>query len=72
VLVIPIIKNTSFGTGKSTVQVGSTGAFFMQSEAIQSNGDVKVEYIGNNFTNVVGLDPSGTSSTNVVTPVLYR
>jgi Flp pilus assembly protein TadG len=72
VLVIPIIKNTSFGGGKSTVQVSSTGAFFMQSEAIQSNGDVKVEYIGNSFNNVVGLDPSGTSSTNVVTPVLYR
>ncbi|HEY4422857.1 MAG TPA: pilus assembly protein TadG-related protein [Pyrinomonadaceae bacterium] len=74
VLVIPIVPVTEFGNGHSTVKITSLGAFFMQRQVTGTgNGaDIRVEYIGDNINGIVGLNPGGTSTTNVVTPVLYR
>lgn len=74
VLVIPIIPVTQFSNGKSNVQISSLGAFFMQRQVTGTGtgADIRVEYIGDNIAGIVGLNPSGTSTTNVVTPVLYR
>jgi hypothetical protein len=44
----------------------------MQTQAIGTNGDIKLEYTGENVTGIVGTDPSETSASNIVTPVLYR
>jgi hypothetical protein len=44
----------------------------MNSQAIGSNSDVQVEYIGGDVTAIVGFDPNGNTATNIVTPVLYR
>jgi len=74
VLVIPIIPVTEFGSGKSTVKITSLGAFFMQRQVTDTGtgADIRVEYIGDNINGIVGLNPGGTSTSNVVTPVLYR
>ncbi|HET6979047.1 MAG TPA: pilus assembly protein TadG-related protein [Pyrinomonadaceae bacterium] len=72
VLIIPIIAASQYGNGRTQVQIGSLGGFFMNSQAIGSSSDVQVEYIGGDIVGVVGFDPNGTNSTNVVTPVLYR
>jgi hypothetical protein len=54
------------------VQARGFGAFFMRSQAIGTNGDIKLEYTGKNVTGITGIDTSGTGSSNIVTPVLYR
>lgn len=72
VLVIPIIAASQFTNGRTNVAISLLGGFFMNSQAIGSNSQVQVEYIGGDITGVVGFDPNGTNSTNVVTPVLYR
>jgi hypothetical protein len=72
VLVIPIIAASQFSNGRTNVSIGSLGGFFMNSQAIGSNSQVQVEYIGGDIVGIVGFDPNGTVSTNVVTPVLYR
>jgi len=72
ILVIPIVNNTQYGNGKTTVQIASFGAFFMQSEADNNNGNVKVEYVGKNVSGIVGGDPTSGGVSNIVTPVLYR
>jgi hypothetical protein len=72
VLVIPIIQASQFSNGKTNVQIGSLGGFFMQAPAVGSNSDVKVEFIGGDIVGIVGFDPNGNTSSNVVTPVLYR
>ena len=45
-LVLPLIAYSQFGNGRTDVQVSSMGGFFMQTEAVGSNSDIKVEYIG--------------------------
>ncbi len=72
VLVLPLILNTSWTNGSSTVEVSSMGGFFMRNQANGTNGEIVAEYIGDNVTGVVGGDPTGGGATNVVTPVLYR
>ena len=72
ILVIPIINNTEFTNGKTSVKIASLGAFFMQSQADNNNGTVQVEYVGPNVNGIVGGDPTGGTATNVVTPVLYK
>jgi hypothetical protein len=44
----------------------------MRTQAIGTNGDVKLEYVGEDVAGIVGSDPSDDSSSNIVTPVLYR
>src|SRR6185369_3612768 len=72
VLVIPIIQASQFGNGRTNVQIGSLGGFFMQAPAVGSNSDVQVEFIGGDIVGIVGFDPNGNTSSNIVTPVLYR
>lgn len=72
VLVLPLILNTSWTNGSSTVEISSMGGFFMRNQANGTNGDIKAEYIGDNIIGVVGGSPTGGGATNVVTPVLYR
>jgi hypothetical protein len=72
VLIIPVIASSQFTGGRTNVAISSLGGFFMQSQAVGSNSDVQVEYIGGDIIGVVGFDPNGNTATNVVTPVLYR
>jgi hypothetical protein len=73
VLIFPIVADAEFDGGRDVVHVGSLGGFFMQ-EPIgkKKNGDILAEYVGGNIAGIAGLDPSGGSTTNIVTPVLYR
>lgn len=73
VLRIPIIEDREFDNGKDTVRVKALTGFFMQDPVgKKKNGDITVEYVGGDVNGVTGLDPSGGSITNIVTPVLYR
>ena len=73
VLKIPIIEDREFDNGRDVVHVKSLSGFFMQDPVgKKKNGDITVEYVGGDVSGITGLDPSGGSSTNIVTPVLYR
>lgn len=73
VLKIPIIEDREFDAGRDVVHVQSLSGFFMQEPVgKKKNGDIKVEYVGGDVSGITGLDPSGGTSTNIVTPVLYR
>ncbi len=73
VLKIPIILDREFDNGRDVVHVSSLGGFFMQEPVgKKKNGDIKVEYVGNQVTGITGKDPSGGTASNIVTPVLYR
>jgi Flp pilus assembly protein TadG len=72
VLIMPIVASSEFGNGQTNVTVSSLGAFFMQAQAVGTEGLIKAEYVGDNTVGIVGLDPNGGGVTNVVTPVLYR
>ena len=72
VLVIPMISYSNWPTGTSVpAQVSGFGGFFLK-QALDGNSDIIAEYIGDEITSVVGYDPNGTSTTNVVTIVLYK
>jgi Flp pilus assembly protein TadG len=72
VLIMPIVASSEFANGVTDVHVGQLGGFFMQAQAVGTDGTIKAEYVGDNVLGIVGLDPNGGGSTNVVTPVLYR
>lgn len=73
VLVLPITYVEDWPTGSSgNVTARGFGAFFMRNQAIGTNGDIRIEYIGENFNGVTGFDPNGGEGSNIVTPVLYR
>jgi Flp pilus assembly protein TadG len=75
VLIIPIIPLSSFTdeTGNQTVKVGRLGGFFMRAQVSGGNGgDIQAEYIGDKIVDVIGYDPNDDTTSNVVTPVLYR
>jgi len=72
VLIMPIIASTEFANGATDVHVSALGGFFMQAQAVGTDGIIKAEYVGDNVLGIVGLDPNGGAVTNVVTPVLYR
>jgi hypothetical protein len=44
----------------------------MRNQAIGTNGDIRLEYVGEDISGIVGLDPEVTATSNIVTPVLYR
>ena len=72
VLVIPMIAVSDWPTGGSApAKVSSLGGFFLK-RAVDGNGDINAEYIGDEVTNVVGYDPNGPAPTNITTIVLYR
>lgn len=73
VLVIPIIEDREFDNGRDIVHVKGLSGFFMQEPVgKKKNGDITVEYVGGDVKGITGLDPTGGSTTNIVTPVLYR
>lgn len=71
VLIIPTVKLSEFQNGRDTVHIGGLGGFFMRSQ-VEGNGNIKVEYIGDDIISVIGFDPNDDNVTNIVTPVLYR
>lgn len=73
ILVLPITYVEDWPTGSSgNVTARGFGAFFMRNQAVGTNGDIKIEYTGENVTGITGIDPGGTGTSNIVTPVLYR
>lgn len=69
ILVLPITYVEDWPTGSSgNVTARGFGAFFMRNQAVGTNGDIKLEYTGENVTGITG----GTGTSNIVTPVLYR
>lgn len=72
VLVIPMIRVSDWPTGTSTAaEISGLGGFFLK-RAVDSNGNINAEYIGDEIVKVVGYDPNGPAPTNVTTIVLYR
>jgi hypothetical protein len=72
VLIMPIIVSTEFANGVTDVHVSKLGGFFMQAQAVGTDGIIKAEYIDKDIVSVVGFDPNGGAAANIVTPVLYR
>jgi Flp pilus assembly protein TadG len=73
ILVLPITYVEDWPTGSSgNVTARGFGAFFMRNQAIGTNGDIRLEYTGENVSGITGVDPGGTATSNIVTPVLYR
>ncbi|MDQ3474398.1 MAG: Tad domain-containing protein [Acidobacteriota bacterium] len=76
VVLIPIIKQSQFDGGRTTVQIDHFGAFFLRNKIQGGNGgDLQAEYIGIGV--VVGngeYDPTDTTNPGptVTKPVLYR
>lgn len=76
VVLIPIIKQSQFDGGRTTVQIDHFGAFFLRNKIPGGNGgDLQAEYIGIGV--VVGngeYDPTDTTNPGpmVTKPVLYR
>jgi Flp pilus assembly protein TadG len=69
VLILPTVSH--FDQGRSTVTIDGLGGFFMR-HPVRGNGDINVEYIGDDIIDVIGFDPNDDNTTNIVTPVLYR
>jgi hypothetical protein len=57
--------------GSGTARVAGFGGFFLK-KAVDGNVDIVAEYIGNKVNSVVGYDPNGGNTTNIVTIVLYK
>jgi Flp pilus assembly protein TadG len=73
ILILPITYVNDWPTGSSgNVPARGFGAFFMRNQAIGTNGDIRLEYVGEDISGIVGLDPEVTATSNIVTPVLYR
>jgi hypothetical protein len=76
VVLIPIVKESQFDNGRTTVQIDHFGAFFLRSKISGGNGgDLQAEYIGIGV--VVGngeYDPTATTNPGpaITKPVLYR
>ena len=76
VMIIPITPIGEFGDpkdGRELVKPSFFGGFFMTRAVGKGNdGDVRVEYIEDDIVDLIGFDPNGDKTTNIVTPVLYR
>jgi Flp pilus assembly protein TadG len=73
ILVLPITYVEDWPKGSSgNVPARGFGAFFMRNQATGTNGDIKLEYTGQNVTGTTGVESGGTTTSNIVTPVLYR
>ena len=76
VLILPITPIGQFGDpkdGRELVKPSGFGGFFMQRAVTKGNdGNIRVEYTGSDIVDVIGNDPNGDDTTNIVTPVLYR
>src|SRR5215213_5659069 len=73
ILVLPITYAEEWPAGSSgNVTARGFGAFFMTNQAIGTNGDIRIEYVGSSVGGVVSYDPNGPGGSNIVTFVLYR
>jgi len=76
VVLLPIMKLSSVGSGRTSVQIDHFGAFFIQSKVTGGNGgDIQMEYIGTKALVGSGYyDPSAPPNPGpaIVKPVLYR
>jgi len=73
VLILPITPIGQFDQGRNVVAPSGFGGFFMQRAIGNGNdGNIKVEYTGDDIIDIIGFDPNGPDTTNIVTPVLYR
>jgi len=73
ILVLPITYVEDWPTGSSgNVTARGFGAFFMRNQAIGTNGDIQIEYIGSSVGGMTSFDPTGPGGSNIVTFVLYR
>jgi hypothetical protein len=73
VLIIPMVVFSEFDNGRDDVNISMLGGFFIKSQVGNgNNGDIMVEYIGDDIVGVIGFDPNDSNTTNIVTPVLYR
>ena len=72
-LILPITPITEFDNGNDTVTPQALGVFFMRSQiSLGTGGDIQVEFVPEPVSSIVGFDPFDDSTTNIVTPVLYR
>ncbi len=76
VLIIPITPIGEFEDtkdGREKVRPSGFGGFFMQRAVTKgTDGNIRVEYTGDDIVDIIGFDPNGPDTTNIVTPVLYR
>ena len=75
VVLIPIIRESEFNSGRDTVRIDRFAAFFLQTKVSDGNGgDIKAEYIGiRTMLGRGGYDPNGgTPSPELSIPVIYR
>jgi len=75
ILILPITPYSTWNdaNGRATVTVSSLGGFFLRRRVGNGNdGAIKAEYVGDDIVSSIGSSPGGTSTTNVVTPVLYK
>ena len=75
VVLIPIIRQSEFESGRDLVLIDRFAAFFLQTKVEGGNGgDIKVEYIGiRTVLGRGGYDPNGGApSPELSIPVLYR
>jgi Flp pilus assembly protein TadG len=76
VLILPITPIGQFDQGRGVVTPSGFGGFFMQRAVTLGtggeDGNIKVEYTGDDIIDIIGFDPNGPNTTNIVTPVLYR
>ncbi|HZE68482.1 MAG TPA: Tad domain-containing protein [Pyrinomonadaceae bacterium] len=76
VVILPIMKISEVGNGRTDVQIDHFGAFFLRTKVSGGNGgDIQAEYIGISVNVGNGYyDPSGTDNPgpSIVKPVLYR
>jgi Flp pilus assembly protein TadG len=75
VVLIPIIRESEFNSGRDSVKIDRFAAFFLQTKvAGGSGGDIRAEYIGlRTVLGRGGYDPSGGSpSPELAIPVLYK
>lgn len=73
-VVVPIVPLNEYtdGNGRQFVKPSKFGGFFIQEKVPNGSGEIKFEYTKDNINDMIGLDPDGTTTTNIVTPVLYR
>ena len=73
-VVVPIVPLNEYtdGNGRQFVKPAKFGGFFIQEKIPNGSGDIKFEYAKDNINDMIGLDPDGDTTTNIVTPVLYR
>jgi hypothetical protein len=53
---MPIVASSEFSNGVTDVHVGQLGGFFMQAQAVGTDGTIKAEYVGDNVLGIARSD----------------